>query len=300
MKQLTKTRTNHTNGTKPIAGVSISHPDRVLYPEQGLTKQELAEFYETIADWILPHISNRPLTLVRCPSGREGDCFYQKHLTHSLPEALRGITIQERGKIAQYVVLDNLPGLISLVQMGVLEIHPWLASADQLEKPDRIIFDLDPGPGVTWEQIVTAAREVRERIERFKLQSFVQTSGGKGLHVVIPLAPQKPWDEVKAFAKALAQDMTEENPTAYIATASKAKRKGKVFIDYLRNSRGATAVSPYSTRARQSAPLATPLRWDELSHLDSANYYTVSNIGRRLSALKNDPWDDFFSIRQLF
>lgn len=286
------------DGEATIAGVRITNPGRIVYPEQGLTKLQLAEFYESIADWILPFIQNRPLTLVRCPSGSTGKCFYQKHLTDSLPDALRGVMVQERGKKSEYVVLDDLTGLISLVQMGVLEIHPWLASAKELEKPDRIIFDLDPDPGVGWDRVVAAAREVRKRIERHNLQTFVQTSGGKGLHVVIPLKPKKSWDEVKAFAKSVAQAMAHDDPSAYIATASKAKRKGKIFIDYLRNSRGATAVSPYSTRARTGAPVATPLRWEELSKIDAANHYTVANLPRRLSALTENPWKDFFFTRQ--
>jgi bifunctional non-homologous end joining protein LigD len=276
--------------------VTITHSDRVVYPEQGLTKQDLAEYYEAVSEWILPYVAGRPLTLVRCPQGRKGQCFYQKHLTDSLPDALRGVVAKEDE--AEYVVLDDVTGLVSLVQMGVLEIHPWGSHAESLEKPDRIVFDLDPGPGVAWKQMIVAARTVKKRLTGYKLKSFVRTSGGKGLHIVIPLKPGATWEEVKEFAKTVAHDMQRDDPDLYIATASKAKRNKKIFVDYLRNSRGATSVACYSTRARSGAPVAMPLRWDELGRLKSADQYTVENSLRRLSSLRKDPWDGFFKVRQ--
>lgn len=282
-----------------VAQVRITNPDRVLYPEQGLTKRELAEFYASIADWILPHVTNRPLTLVRCPRGRSGQCFYQKHLSEQqLVEHLRTVAIQEKEQEAQYVVVDDIAGLVALVQLGVLEFHVWPVLADQLEQPDQLVIDLDPGPNVTWEQVVAAARDVRDRIAEQGLQSFVRTSGGKGLHVVAPLRPGPTWDDLKSFAKSIATELAEEQPKKYVATSSKAKRGGKVFVDYLRNSRGATAVASYSTRARAGAPLAVPLRWEELGSVESAAHYTVANIKRRLSALRSDPWRGFFKLRQ--
>jgi bifunctional non-homologous end joining protein LigD len=195
-------------------------------------------------------------------------------------------------------VLDDVAGLVSLVQMGVLEIHPWGSRAERLEKPDQIVFDLDPGPGIVWKQVIEAARAIRKRISSVKLESFVRTSGGKGLHVVIPLKPGSTWEKVKQFAKTMALDMQQEDPTLYIATASKAKRNKKIFIDYLRNSRGATSVACYSTRARAGAPIAMPLRWEELGKLKSPDQYTVENSMRRLSTLKTDPWDGFFQLKQ--
>jgi bifunctional non-homologous end joining protein LigD len=289
---------NNRNGHAEVAGVRITHPDRILYPEQGLTKLELAEFCESIADWFLPHVINRPLTLVRCPQGRTGQCFYQKHLTDSLPPALRGVSVKGKEGRAQYVYLDDLTGLISVVQMGALELHPWPARIDQLEKPDRVVFDLDPGPGVLWKDVIAAARDVRRRIEDYGLESFVRTSGGKGLHVVVPLNPGSTWAALKAFAKAIATQMAKDDPENYVATASKAKRKGKIFIDYFRNSRGATSVASYSTRARLGAPVAMPLRWSELGKVEAANFYTVANTVRRLSALGSDPWANLFKLRQ--
>jgi bifunctional non-homologous end joining protein LigD len=281
-----------------VAGVRLSNPDRVLYPDQGITKQELAEYYERIAEWFLPYVVRRPLTLVRCPEGYTGECFFQKHLTESLPDAVRGVMVPVKGKQEEYVAVDDVAGIVALVQMGVLEIHPWPAREDQLERPDQIVFDLDPGEGVEWKAVIDAARELRERLESVGLMSFLRTSGGKGLHVVVPLARRNTWDELKQFAKAVADTMTREAPDRYIATMSKAKRRGKVFIDYLRNQRGATAIASYSTRAKAGAPVATPLAWDELTARTKPNMYNIHNITKRLNKLKRDPWKDFFSPRQ--
>ena len=286
-----------------IAGVTLSNPDRVLYPEQGITKRGLAEYYEHVADWILPHITGRPMMLVRCPRGRHKNCFYQKHINETLPEPIRGAEVVEKDGTTTYIAIDNLAGLIALVQFGALELHPWGSNEKKIEQPDRITFDLDPGPDVPWDALVTAARLVRDRLEAVGLRTFVKTTGGKGLHVVAPLKPYRAragadWDEVKSFTKAIADGIVREDPCRYIATMSKAKRAGKIFVDYLRNGRGATAVAPYSTRARHGAPVATPIRWDELTPDMRPDKYTVQNLPQRLNALKTDPWEDFFKIRQ--
>ncbi len=288
---------NSQNGVV-IAGVQLSNPDRVLYPEKGITKQQLAEYYVQIADWFLPHVVERPLTLVRCPEGYTGECFFQKHLTGSLPDAVRGVMVPVKGKREEYVAVDDIAGVVALVQMGVLEIHPWPAREDQLEKPDRIVFDLDPGEGAEWKAVVNGAKEVRDRLEAVGLTSYLRTSGGKGLHVVVPLARRNTWDELKEFAKSVADTMTREAPDRYLATMSKAKRRGKVFVDYLRNQRGATAIASYSTRARAGAPVAVPLALDELSTRTKPDMYNVENLPKRLQKLKADPWDGFFSARQ--
>ncbi|HEX3601075.1 MAG TPA: DNA ligase D, partial [Lacipirellulaceae bacterium] len=281
-----------------IAGVRISHPDRVLYPEHRITKRDLAEYYERVADWILPYVVKRPLTLVRCPEGYQGECFFQKHLTGSLPDAVRGVMVEVQGKKEEYVAVDDVAGLVALVQMGVLELHPWPAREDQLERPDQLVFDLDPGEGVTWKDIVQAARDVRERLESAGLKTYLRTSGGKGLHIVVPLSRRNTWEEFKAFAKSVADAMTRDDPDRYIATMSKAKRRGKVFIDYLRNQRGATAVASYSTRRRAGAPVAAPLGWDELTARTKPDMYNIQNLPTRLKKLKKDPWADFFTTRQ--
>jgi bifunctional non-homologous end joining protein LigD len=287
-----------SNRGAKVAGVRLTHADRVMYPGQGITKRELAEFYEAIAERILPHVVRRPLTLVRCPKGRQRQCFYQKHLIKSMPGPLRGVEIEEKSEQRTYVVVDDLPALISLVQMSVLELHPWPSRDDRLERPDRLVFDLDPGEGVTWKAVVEAAYDVRDRLDQFGLQSFLRTSGGKGLHVVVPLAPRTRWNDLKQFAKSIADGLTADFPDRYIATASKARRRGKIFIDYLRNQRGATSVASYSTRARPGAPVATPVRWDELDARLRSDKYNVRNLQNRLTSLAADPWDTFFDVKQ--
>lgn len=284
---------------KRIAGVTLSNPYRVLYPEQGVTKRDLARYYETVADWIVPHIQGRPLSLVRCPRGREEECFYQKHLTEGFPEPVRGIEVGEGDAPSLYVAVDDLPGLVTLVQFGVLELHPWGSREDRLDRPDRIVFDLDPGEGVEWPRVTQAARSLRDRLGDLGLESYLRTTGGKGLHLVVPIARRSGWNEVKGFARDIARGMERDYPGRYVSTASKAKRKGKIFVDYLRNGRGATAIASYSTRARPGAPVATPLRWDELSNLSGPATYTVQNVPARLGALGSDPWEGFLRNRQV-
>jgi bifunctional non-homologous end joining protein LigD len=286
------------NAETTVAGVRLTHPDRVLYADDKFTKRDLAEYYERVADWILPYVAGRPLTLVRCPEGYAGQCFFQKHLTGSLPDAVRGVMVDVKGQQEEYVAIDDVAGLVSLVQMGVLELHPWPAREDNLESPDQLVFDLDPGEGTGWKDVVQGARDVRERLESAGLITFLRTSGGKGLHVVVPLSRRNDWDEFKAFAKSVADAMTRDDPKRYIATMSKAKRRGKLFIDYLRNQRGATAIASYSTRRRRGAPVATPLAWDELTARTKPDMYNIANLPKRLDKLKADPWADFFKTRQ--
>jgi bifunctional non-homologous end joining protein LigD len=281
-----------------VAGARLTNPARVLYPADGFTKRDVAEYYEKISDWILPYVAGRPLTLVRCPEGHTGECFYQKHLTGSMPDAVEGVMVKEKGKTDEYVMIRDVAGLVSLVQMGVLEMHPWPARRDNLERPDYLVFDLDPGEGVTWKDVVQGARDVRKRLEDVGLTTFLRTSGGKGLHVCVPIARRNDWDDVKQFAKSVADTMEREQPDRYIATMSKAKRRGKVYVDYLRNQRGATAIASYSTRARPGATVATPISWNELGKLKAANTFDIKSLSTRLGKLKRDPWADFFATKQ--
>ncbi len=281
-----------------IAGVQLTHPDRVVYPEQGTTKRQLAEFYASIADWILPQLAGRPTTLVRCPEGVQDECFYQKHVGFGAPASLRRVKIREAKKVGEYLVVDDLPGLIGLVQLGILEIHTWNSVAEHLERPDRLVFDLDPDPSVSWQQVVAAAQRVRERLTELDLASFVKTTGGKGLHVVVPLQRGAGWDECGRFAEAVARGIAREQPERYVAEMSKSKRRGRVFIDYLRNHRGATSVAAYSTRARAPAPISTPLRWEELAALSRSDAYTVATLPTRLASLPVDPWAGYTRQRQ--
>ncbi len=290
---------NASSGSEAVvAGVRITHPDRVLYPPLGITKLDLARFYESIAEWILPHLRDRPTTLVRCPDGAHRTCFYQKHTGHWAPDTLRRVSIKEKTKTGEYLVVDDLPGLIGLVQIGILEIHTWNSTVSDPERPDRIVIDLDPGDGVPWPRVVEGARLVRARLEAHGLRSFVKTTGGKGLHVVAPLTPRAGWDDCAAFARRIAEELAREEPRHYLARMARAERAGRIFVDYLRNVRGATSVAAYSTRARPGAPVSVPLDWDELSPRLRSDHFTVANLPKRLAGLRADPWKGYDSIRQ--
>ena len=278
---------------KPRPPVRLTHPDRLYWPEAGVTKQGLAEYYSEVWPHIAAFIVNRPLALLRCPDGIGGQCFFQKHAWRGQSaEILKAC--DPKSKSAQPIIaIDGLPGLLGLVQGAVLEIHPWGSQLSDLERPDFVNMDLDPGPGVEWPQVIEAAQEVRQRLRDAGFESFVKTSGGKGLHVVAPLEPRAQWDEVKAFAKSVADAMASDSPDRYVATVTKSKRKGRTLVDYLRNGRGATAVAPYSTRARPGAAVSMPIDWRELSPAIRADYFTVENALTRLAGLTADPWEDF-------
>ena len=275
----------------------ITNPGRVLYPEQGVTKADLAAYYEAVADQALAHIKGRPLALVRCPEGHQKGCFFQKHPGRGTPSVVRSIPIVEGGETRRTLYIESFEGLMGLVQLGALEIHPWGCRIEDVEHPDRLVFDMDPAPGLGWDKVVLAARTVRARLEELGLKSWVKTTGGKGLHVVVPLAPSLDWDTTKAFTKTLTESMARREPHLYTPKLPKAERKGRIFIDYLRNGRGATAVAAYSTRARAGAPVALPVFWEELEDLEPGQF-TVKNVPKRLAKLKKDPWDGFFEIRQ--
>ena len=285
-------------GVKEVAGVKLTNPDRVFYPELGITKLELALFYERISAWTLPHLKDRPLTLVRCPGGHTGQCFYQKHVTEQFPDSIRRVEIEEGGETVLYGAIDSLPGLVSLVQMGVLEVHIWGAHVDDVERPDYVVFDLDPDEGLGWDRVVEGALKVREVLAGLGLETFLKTTGGKGLHVCVPLVRRGDWDEVKAFTRAVVERIVAEEPARYTSKITKASRKGKIFIDYLRNGRGATSIAAYSTRSRPNAPVSTPLFWEELETDVRGNTYTVRNLPERLEGLEADPWASFLKARQ--
>lgn len=283
-----------------VAGVRMSSPDKVLYPSMELTKRDLATYYDRIQAWILPYLKDRPLTLVRCPQGAQKKCFYQKHVSDQFPETVRRVEVQESGDGAgePYGAVASIEGLVSMVQMGVLELHVWGSRWQKLEKPDYVVFDLDPDEGLPWERVVEAAYETRELLSNLGLESFLKTTGGKGLHVVLPIRPGLEWDDVKAFTKAVSERMVANAPKRYTAKLPKASRKGKVFIDYLRNGRGATSIVAYSTRAKSGAPVSTPLAWEELEEGVRADTFNVRNLPERLESLDADPWAGFFEVRQ--
>ena len=277
--------------------IVLSNPDKILYPEDKITKQDLFDYYEAVSAYILPYITLRPLTLVRCPSGYK-ECFYQRNFNKSTPDTLYPIEIEKEGEKEKYIYIKDKAGLLSLVQMGVLEIHPWGSQIEHLEQPDLIIFDLDPAPDIPWPKVVGSALEVRDYLSQYGLISFVKSTGGKGLHVVVPIKPEYEWDEIKQFTHNFVTVLEKIKPQNYISKMTKSKRKGKIFVDYLRNQRTATAVAVCSTRARIHAPVSIPLSWEELSSRRGDNTYTIKNVMKRLSHLKEDPWKDFWSIKQ--
>ena len=285
-------------GRVTVADVSISHPDRVMFSDSKLTKVDIARFYERISDWIVPHVRGRPLTLVRCPEGLSGDCFFMKHSKVWAPRALRRVSIQEKTKVGEYLIADTVASIISLVQMDVLEIHTWNARIDNVELPDRVVFDIDPGSQVPWRRVVESARLVRRMLETLGFVSFLKTTGGKGLHVVVPLVPRADWKQCLEFSRALAEAIERHDPDQYTTAFPKAGRERKILVDYLRNNRTNTSIAAFSTRARESAPISMPIRWEELTSSLNPAAWTVLTAERRLSSLRRDPWRDYWTSKQ--
>lgn len=289
-------RPRSTGAGATVAGVRLTNPDRVYYPDVGLTKLALCEYYEAVAERMVPHVADRPLTLVRCPEGIDGPCFYAQRAFEGMPAAIRPVRVNH-GEGDVHTAVHDVAGVVALAQMGVLEIHTWCARIDRLERPDQLVFDLDPGPGVPWEGVVEGALAVRERIEALGLAPFAKTTGGKGLHVVVPIVRNLSWDDTKAFAHALARELVRREPRRYTATLSKAARRGKIYVDYLRNARGATAVCAYSTRAKPGAPVSAPVSWEELARgRVRSDSFDVRGMLARLR--EPDPWAGYFDARR--
>lgn len=276
----------------------ITHPERVVFEGARYTKGDVADYYRRVAKWLLPELGERPLSLLRCPDGSQGECFFQKHHADSLGDHVHAIALKQKSGREQYLYVDSIEGVIDLVQMSTLEFHPWGARIDDPEQPDRLVFDLDPGDGVRWPVVVAAAREVRGTLKQAGLESFVRLSGGKGLHVVVPIARGPSWDDVRTFCEAFADAMAAHAPQRYVATMSKAKRPRKIFIDWLRNARGATSVASWSLRARKGAPVAVPLRWEELGRIKRPDAFDLAKAKQRAARLRKDPWDGFDALTQ--
>ena len=275
-----------------VERLKLTHPDRVYWPDVGVTKRDLAEYYVSVWQWMKPHIVGRALSLVRAPEGVGGGTFFQKHIAWNVKSSpLRRIV---PGKDHDVIAVDALDDLIALVQSAALEIHVRGSRLDSPETCDRLVFDLDPGHGVAWPQIVAAARETRARLKAERLESFVKLSGGKGLHVVVPIADVD-WDSAKLFTRRIAAAMAADSPKLYVASMAKALRDGRIFIDYFRNSREATSIAPYSTRARPGAPVSTPVTWERLSRTTAGNEFTLRDIRKRI---KDDAWAEIGKVRQ--
>jgi len=283
-----------------LLGVRLTHPDRVYFPDLGFTKLDLALYYVSIADKVLPLLEGRPLTLVRCPDGVGGETFYQKHAGSWTPPQIRRFKVP--GKAEEFLYVDSVPGLVALAQAGILEVHPWNSRVARLEEPDQVIFDLDPDEALPFSRVTAAARRVRALLGERGLESFVKTTGGKGLHVCVPLQPERGWEELEELTRAAAQRLARDEPDVFTANMAKAQRKGKVYVDYLRNVRGANAVGVFSTRAREGAPVSTPVDWDELDRLSGPTDFTVAEVPLRVleqgKGRAADPWARYLAVKQ--
>jgi bifunctional non-homologous end joining protein LigD len=285
------------NPTTPIvAGVRISHPDRVIYPDLGISKIQLVRYFERIADWILPHVIGRPLTLVHCPAGLNAPCNYLKHAKAWGPSALRRIRIQEKTKVGEYLVADSIEAVVSLAQMGIVEIHTWNSTAKNIERPNRLVWDLDPGPEITWARVVEAARLVRSVLKTLGLASWVKTTGGRGLHVVVPLKPKQTVSTCLEFSRGVSESIVQADPLTFTTKFAKAGRERKILIDYLRNNRTNTSVCAFSPRARAGATVSMPVDWSDLN--DTPERWTMLTVPRRLARLRKDPWKQYWATAQ--
>ena len=283
-------------GPPAVVGVRISHPDRLIYPSLGISKIQLAQYFEEIADWIVPHVAGRPLTLVHCPKGLAAPCIYLKHAKAWGPSALRRVEIQEKTKVGEYLVADSIAAVVSLAQMGIVEIHTWNSVIEDIERPNRIVWDFDPGPAATWKQVVKAADLVRTVLKTLGLMSWVKTTGGRGLHVVAPIKPAREVSECLEFSRRVSNAIVRTDPRVYTTTFAKLGRENKILIDYMRNNRTNTSISAYSPRARPAATVSMPLDWSDLNA--SPERWTLRTAAKRLNRLRSDPWSDYWVCRQ--
>jgi bifunctional non-homologous end joining protein LigD len=284
--------------TPTVKQTVITHPDRIVFPDDGITKQQVVDYYRAVMPWFLPAIADRPTSTIRCPGGIGSPCFFQKHVMAGLEHVGTAKLKEETGAQAVYLYPRDEAGVIELVQFGAVEFHPWGSHVGSPDIADRVVFDLDPGEDVEWRRVIAAARMVRGFLDELGLVSFVRSTGGKGLHVVVPLNPGADWAAVKGFARAFAEALAQLHPLEFVATASKRFRRGKIYLDYLRNGRGATAVASYSLRSRAGAPVAVPLRWEELGRLKAGNAFDLTTVPKRLARLKKDPWEGIDEVKQ--
>lgn len=276
----------------------LTSPDKVLFKKEKITKEDIAHFYQEIAEDMLQYVSDRPLSLVRCPSGSDQACFYQKHIHGSTPEVFHTVPIKEKNGEGIYLTIDSKEGLNELVQMNAFELHEWNCHRETVMHPDQIVMDFDPGPGVPWKAVISAALELKKLLTHLKLKSFVKLTGSKGIHVHVPIAPLYTWDQVKDFAQALAKQMVDQNPKLYTANMAKDKRRGKIFIDYLRNGFGQTSVVPYSLRARSMSSVALPIDWKQLPEIKSSDQFSLKKTLKELKRRKIDPWKGMNQLKQ--
>jgi bifunctional non-homologous end joining protein LigD len=281
-----------------VAGIALSNPDKLYFPETGLTKRDIVEYYVSVADWLLPHIRNRPLSLYRCPDGWNKQCFYQKNADKAVNQAVTRMAVPESGGSATYMGANTATALAALVQWGVIELHPWGSRTPKLDRPDQLIFDFDPDDGMKWATLVEAVGLLRTLLDDLQLTAFLKTTGGKGLHVIVPIRATLGWDDAKGFTKAIAELLAATFPDRFTSVMSKERRKGRIFIDYLRNGQGSTAIAPYAVRARKGAPVSAPIDWEELVRDVRFDHFNATNMLARLQRAKKDPWADFLDTDQ--
>jgi bifunctional non-homologous end joining protein LigD len=287
-----------TDPNAPVAGgVAITHPDKLMFPELGLTKLDIARYYESVSSRMLPHVTGRPLTLVFCPTGVGEGCTYLRHSKIWGPKVIRRVRIREKTKIGEYMVVDSVEGLVSLAQMNVLEIHTWNSTIDHLEQPDRIVLDLDPGKNISWAQVIDGAKLLRSMLSKLGLEAWVKTTGGRGLHVVVPVVPAHDWSTCLEFARAMALLMVEHDSDRYTTDFRKAGRDNKVLVDYLRNNRTNTSICAYAVRAREGAPVSMPIAWADLKPSLKPERFTVLTANRDLGR-RADPWREYWRSKQ--
>jgi bifunctional non-homologous end joining protein LigD len=284
--------------SKSKSDLPITSPDKVLYPEEGITKEDLARYYQEVAIYMLPHVMNRPLTLVRCPEGKAKACFFQKHYSKGTSEDIHAVYVKEKKGKEPYMAIDTDSGLTALVQMGAMEIHTWGSREDKIEYPDQFVLDFDPAPNVPWDKVIEGVLEAKELLDDLDLIGFLKTTGGKGIHIQVPMEPIYDWDQIKDFTHTLAMELVSRFPDLFIEKMSKSERTSKIFVDYLRNARGATAVAPYSLRAKDISAVAMPIEWKELGFLKSANQFTLREALKKIESRKADPWKDYFKTKQ--
>ena len=281
-----------------VRGIGVSHPDRVMYETPRLSKLDVARYYDAVADAMMPHVEGRPLTLVRCGEGLAKGCFYMKHSKLWSPPELKRVKIREKTKIGDYLVIESPEAIVALAQMGILEIHTWNSRYGKVEHPDRIVLDLDPGPEVAWTTVVQSAKVVRTLLQTLDLESFVKTTGGKGLHLVVPLEPRHDWKACLELSRAVAAALVRHDPELFTTTFAKRGRESQILVDYMRNNRTNTSVAAFSTRARAGATVSVPLSWRELTATLDPAAFTVATVPARLQRQRRDPWAEYFRLRQ--
>lgn len=282
-------------GDRDLAAIHLTNPQREMFAGSGVTKLDLALYYARVGDWLLPEVLRRPVTVIRCPTGELKDLFYQRHAFQGLPAGVETIELSDEAGRGAFISIAEPKGYLGLTQFGAVEFHLWGCHIDDPEHPDRMVIDLDPDEGLPWARVCDGAEIVRDRLQALGLRAFLRTTGGKGLHLVVALAPGHDWAAMKGFAEALSRAMAADTPGLFTAVSSKERRKGKIYLDYLRNARGASAVASYSLRAKPGFPAATPIRWEELRKLSSGDAFNRLTVVKRLQSLAADPWDELLS-----